>query len=65
MNLAPLVPPAEMVDAVRDRVSPLFPGWSAPRIETLVCQMAALEWRYLVRNHGMPLPPLPRHVPSS
>jgi hypothetical protein len=40
--------PAEMVDAVRARVTPLFPDWDRERIEALVGQMAALEWRYLV-----------------
>lgn len=65
MTLVPSVPPTAMVDAVRKRVSPLFPDWSTPRIETLVCEMAALEWRYLVRNHGVPLPPIPRNTPNS
>jgi hypothetical protein len=43
-----LVPPATLVDAVRARITPLFPGWERERIEALVAQMASLEWRYLV-----------------
>jgi hypothetical protein len=53
-------PPPSVVDSIRGRIAPLFPGWSTARIEVLVRQMAAIEWKYLVRNHGMPLPPRPR-----
>ena len=38
--------PAVVVDAVRLRIAPLFPHWGAERIEALVCQIAAVEWRY-------------------
>ena len=40
--------PASLVDAVRARIAPLFPDWTSERIEVLVCQMAALEWRYSI-----------------
>lgn len=40
-------PPAELVDGIRTRITPLFPGWDAERIECLVQQIASVEWRYL------------------
>jgi hypothetical protein len=40
--------PASMVDAVRARIAPLFPDWAHAEIEALVCQIAAVEWRYSV-----------------
>jgi hypothetical protein len=65
MTIEPSRPPPSLVDAIRGRVATLFPDWSASRIEPLVHQMAAIEWKYLVRNHGMPIPPVPRRTPKS
>jgi hypothetical protein len=36
------------VDAVRARIAPLFPDWAPAEVEALVCQIAAVEWRYSV-----------------
>lgn len=43
-----LAAPASLVDAVRARIAPLFPEWSPQDVEVLVCQIAAVEWRYSV-----------------
>ena len=42
-------PPA-LLSEVRARITPLFPGWDPDAIEELVCQMAALQWRYLAAS---------------